>query len=82
MPKIDEMNILTKQLNNITIYNNNKKLKKYFEIWKEYIKNKEVKDKLFKYQMKKIAGNKLISTLNILEQMVLMATSKPISYLN
>ena len=68
MPKIDEMNILTKQLNNITIYNNNKKLKKYFEIWKEYIKNKEVKDKLFKYQMKKIAGNKLISTLNILEQ--------------
>ena len=68
MPKIDEMNILTKQLNNITIYNNNKKLKKYFDIWKEYIKNKEVKDKLFKYQMKKIAGNKLISTLNILEQ--------------
>ena len=68
MPKIDEMNILTKQLNNITIYNNNKKLKKYFDIWKEYIKNKEVKDKLFKYQMKKIAVNKLISTLNILEQ--------------
>ena len=68
MPKIDEMNILTKQLNNITIYNNKKKLKKYFDIWKEYIKNKKVKDKLFKYQMKKIAGNKLISTLNILEQ--------------
>ena len=68
MPKIDEMAIFKKQLNNITIYNNNKKLKKYFDKWKEYIKNKEVKDKLVKYQKKKIAGNKLISILNILLQ--------------
>ena len=68
MPKIDDMNIFTQQLNNIAIYINNKKLKKYFDIWKEYIRNKEVKNKLFKYQMKKNAGNKLISILNNLQQ--------------
>jgi hypothetical protein len=56
------------QLNNLTVYNNNKKLKKYFDKWKEYIKNKEVKAKLFKYQTKKLAGNKLFSTLNTLEK--------------
>ena len=68
MPKIDEMNSLMNQLNNLTKYINNKKLKKYFNKWRDYIKNKDVKDKLFKYQTKKLAGNKLFSTLNSLEK--------------
>ena len=66
--KIEGMNILKKQLDNLTIYNNNKKLKKYLDKWKSYIKEKEIKEKLFKYQQKKVAGYKLRNILNNLQK--------------
>ena len=62
------MNILKNQLNNLTIYNNNKKLKKYLSKWKSYIEKKEIKEKLMKYQQKKIAKEKLRNILNNLQK--------------
>ena len=66
--KIEQMNILKKQLNNLTIYNNNKKLKKYLSKWKSYIERKEIKENLLKFQQKKIAKDKLKSILNKLQK--------------
>ena len=62
--KKGEMDILKNQLNYVTIYNNNKKLKKYFDIWKEFAKRQEIKNELIKYQTKKISGDKLRNTFN------------------
>jgi len=64
LPKIGDMDILQNQLNNITIYNNIKKLKKYFDKWKSFIKKEKIKRDLIKIQKKKILGDKLRSTVN------------------
>ena len=64
MPKIEDMDILKQQLNNLIIFNNNRKLKKYFDKWRNNIQSKKIKLELIKYQTKKIAGDKLRTTLN------------------
>ena len=68
MPKIEDMDILKRQLNNLILYNNNRKLKKYLDKWRNNIKRKEIKEKLIKYQTRKIAGDKLRSTLNNIQK--------------
>ena len=64
LPKIDDMNIFKNQLKNVTIYNNNKILKKYFDKWKSFIKKEKIKQDLIQIQKKKLLGEKLRSTVN------------------
>ena len=54
LPKIEEMDIFQKQLNNLTIYNNKKILQKYFDKWKDYTSIKKIKNELIKYRSKKL----------------------------
>ena len=64
LPKIDDMNIFKNQLNNVTLYNNNKILKEYLDKWKSFIKKEKIKQDLIKIQKKKVLGDKLRSTVN------------------
>jgi hypothetical protein len=64
LPKIDDMNIFKNQLNNVTIYNNNKILKEYLDKWKSFIKKEKIKQDLIQIQKKKVLGEKLRSTVN------------------
>jgi hypothetical protein len=58
------MNIFKNQLNNVTLYNNNKILKEYLDKWKSFIKKEKIKQDLIKIQKKKVLGDKLRSTVN------------------
>ena len=64
VPKKQEMKIFKNQLNNLTIYNNNKLLKKYFDKWKELLNKREIKNSLIKFRSKKTAGDKFKKIIN------------------
>ena len=68
LPKIEEMDIFQKQLNNLTIYNNKKILQKYFDKWKDYTNKKKIKNELIKYRSKKLSCDKLISSFNNIQK--------------